>query len=456
MTLDIMDQGLLISRLRIGTEMHTFIHYADKDQDLVRRIYADLYQAGVLPWARVFDVPPSANKDDAEFAALEQASALVAIFSKAYSRTPELLEFAEAGNALGLTVIPVVIEMGVEVPDHLPKPVKMVKRYAEAIADIAAQVEERIEGQAIPAWQRGNAAYYAGDYEAAMQAFESIKDSDLTPDALHSRAATYNAVRKYQEALADMDKALAADSSKAYYFRNRSLAYAGLEEFEKALADDEQALAIEPDSLESLSSHAMTLVALKRFDEAKSVLEKVIALAPDASLYQYQMGFAMQKAGDLEAALAAFDAVLEDDADNEGATIGRRVVLGRLGRHEEALAEVDRAIRKQPRKMGHYLTRSLINFYLERYEEAVKDANTALRGGQKDITLPATFNRAISLWRAGHQDEARADWEAVIELLPDLNSEKGIRAHAESELTAEAALEIWASLQEAVASPAEG
>lgn len=426
--------------------MHTFIHYADKDEELVKRMYADLYQAGVRPWARVFDVPPGENKDDAEFAALEQSSAMVAVFSKLYGRTAELLEFAEAGNALGLTVIPVVIELGAEVPDHLPKPIKVVKRYAEAINDIAAQVSDKIDPQAIPDWQQGNAAYYAADYDTAIQAYERL--SDLTPDQLASRAAAYNAVRKHQEALADLDKAIAADASKANYFRNRSLAYAGLNQHDKALADDEKALAIDPESLESLSSYAMTLVALKRFDDAKVALEKVIALAPDNLLYRYQMGFAMQRAGDLEAALAAFDTVLEEDPTNESATVGRRIILGRLGRHEEALAEVDRIIRKQPRKVGNYLTRSLINFYLERYDEAVKDASTTLRGGQKEMLLPAYFNRAIAYWRAGQQEEAKADLQAAIELMPDLNSEEGIRIRAESEQTAEAALEILAALQD--------
>lgn len=433
----------------VGKPMYsTFLIYSEADNNLATRIYTDLLKKGVRPWASDYDLAPGDPVEATQRAALAACTHVVVFVSNAYLADDAQKQLTEKALADAKTIIAVAADRGVKVPDNLGEPIKLSRRYGAAVEALAEKLPTDADPlDDVPAWQRGNEAYFSGDYEDALEAYQQISEDDETAITLNSRAAAYNALRKHEEALEDIAKALELDADKAQYYRNRSLALAGLDRHEEALADDEKAIALQPDLPENHSSYAMTLVALERYDDAVAAIQKAIDLQPDNPLYPYQLGYIHSQADQPEAAIEAFDAALELHPDYPSAIAGRRMMLGKLGRFEEALAEVDKEIRKNPRKGGGYITRSLINFYMGRDEEAVKDATAALtRSGEHQIA--GFFNRAIALWRLGETEKAQKDYLQAVQLMNTLATPEGIHDNAESELTAEIALEILASLED--------
>jgi tetratricopeptide (TPR) repeat protein len=423
----------------------TFINYAADGEILAKRIYADLLAAGVRPWLATYDLSPGDDYMAVMKNALQDSEFVVVLLTKKYWRTPENIALSEVAVAAGKTLIPVIADRGVKVPQGWDDAIQLKRRYADAVKDIIARLPADSEPlDEIPGWQRGNDAYFSGDFDAALAAYRQIKEE--TAITLNSRAAAYNALRKHEDARQDLDRAIELDPNVASFYRNRGLALAALGEHEAALVDDLKAIELDPDSPRGYSSQAMTLLALERFDEATKSIAEAISRDPDAAHYHYQHGLILSKMDDLDGALEAYEQALEIDPERNDAAIGRRIVLGRMGRHEEVLAEVDQDIKRNPRKAGNYITRSLINFYLERYEDAARDATAALERG-KDTEPAALFNRAISRWQLGETDAAEQDFLAAIKLYPALNSAQGILDSAESDLTSAPALAILESLQ---------
>ena len=428
--------------------MHTtFINYVEDDESLAKRIYADLLAAGVCPWAVAYDLSPSNLVEPSLQKALDASEFVIVVLTKKYWRAPEHIALTENALAVGKTIIPLVADRKVKVPEGLAEPIQLKRRYAAAVQDLIARLPVDSEPlDQVPAWQRGNEAYFNLDFAGALKAYQEIPDEELTAVMLNSRAAAYNALRKHKEACDDLDRAIELDPTDAGFFRNRGLALVALGEYEAALADDRKAIELEPDSPRGWSSQAMTLLALERFDEARDSIAEAIARDPKETHYHYQQGLIFTEMDVPEAALEAYERALELYPDNEDATIRRRIVLGKMGRHEEVLAEVNQDIKRQPRKAGNYITRSLINFYLERYEEAVRDATAALKRNTENQPS-ALFNRAIARWQLGETEAAEQDFLAAIQIFPALGSAEGVHQNAESELTRAPALAILESLQ---------
>ena len=428
--------------------MHTtFINYVEDDEVLAKRIYADLLRAGVRPWAAAYDLAPGDLVMATVENALQASDYVIVMLTKKYWRAPEHLALTESAISGGKTIIPLIADRGVKVPDDWADPIQLKRRYADAVNDLIARLPADSEPlEDVPAWQRGNEAYFIGDFDGALEAYKEIPDEELSAITLNSRAAAYNALRKHTEARTDLDRAIELDPTLASAYRNRALALASLGDYEATLADDRKAIELDPDSPRGYSSQAMTLMALERLDEARKSVDEAISRAPDVPHYHYQRGLILNKMDDLDGALAAYEHALQLEPDKNDAAIGRRIVLGRLGRHEEVLAEVNQEIKRNPRKGGNYITRSLINFYLERYEEAAQDATAALERSPENQPA-ALFNRAIARWQLGEADAAAQDFLAAIKLYPTLASAQGILNSAESDLTSAPALAILESLQ---------
>lgn len=422
----------------------TLINYTEEDSQLAERLYVDLLAGGVRPWMAAYDVAPGDDDIEAEQQALSNSQYMVVLLTKKYLRNSIAVDLTQSALRAGKKVIPVLADIGIKTPDGLPEPIKLKKRYAEAVQELLAALPRETPLNTLPALQRGNAAFLDGAYEEALDAYSDIKEH--TADSLNNRAAALNALRQHEEALQDVSKAIEINPHVAKFYVNRSLALSAVGRHEEALTDDQKALELEPQSPRVWSSHSMTLYALNRLDEAVEAVNKAIEINADEPHYYYQLGMIMLKAEKYEEAIKALDMALHLDPENTEAAGIRQIVLGKTGRVDEALEQINREIKRNPRQGGNYVTRSLINFYLERYEDAVKDATAALERGQQ--TQPAPFyNRAIANWKLGNQAAAQDDLLKAIAIYKDLGTAAGIRGAAESDLTREPGLEILAALQ---------
>jgi tetratricopeptide (TPR) repeat protein len=163
-----------------------------------------------------------------------------------------------------------------------------LRRYAEAArrfeelatAMMAAPRQQRVEtlDQAGQAWLAADdAARAKADFDAAL-----TLDKD-DPDLLIDRAEAQAALKKYWEAIDDLNRVIELDPKRADAYVYRGAAYRAVDALDLALEDVERALAIEPDSILGLLERGNTRRLKGDPLGARADWLRILKLAPDSA-----------------------------------------------------------------------------------------------------------------------------------------------------------------------------
>jgi len=146
-----------------------------------------------------------------------------------------------------------------------------------------------------------------------------MKD-DVNAGAPRFRALTYLEQgkhcynnRRFEEALAAFDKALAADATLTRGYTARAHALAALGRAEEAVALCDEVIAREPDFPFAHSTRGSALQTLGRTAEAQRAYEQAVALAPEDALINYNFACFWALAGDEESCRKYLARTLELD-----------------------------------------------------------------------------------------------------------------------------------------------
>ncbi len=99
--------------------------------------------------------------------------------------------------------------------------------------------------------------------------------------ALAARGEAFRDLKRYDEALADFDGAIALQPDKAFLYQKRGLTQDWKGDDEAALADYDRAIALDPDDAWSYYARGSVLKQLKRLDEALEAFDRALAVSPD-------------------------------------------------------------------------------------------------------------------------------------------------------------------------------
>jgi tetratricopeptide (TPR) repeat protein len=249
-------------------------------------------------------------------------------------------------------------------------------------------------------------------------------------DALHLIAVINARQRRFDEALASYDRALAVQRNHAGALCNRGVTLHELRRFDEALASYDRALAMRPDDAEALFNRGVTLQELNRIEEALASYDRALALQLDQADAFNNRGNALRQLKRFEEALASYDQALALKSDYFDALNNRGVTLHELKRFPEALASYDRALALRPDHAGALNNRGITLHELKRFEEALAsyDRALALRPDQAE----AFSNRGNALRQLKRLDEALASYDQALALKPDyfdaLNN-RGVTLH---------------------------
>ncbi len=98
------------------------------------------------------------------------------------------------------------------------------------------------------------------------------------PEALNNRGNTFDELERYDEALADYNRAIELRPDDPVKLKNRGTSYTKMERYDEALADFNKALELKPDYAGALYNLACLFSLTDRPDEAISHLEKAIGM----------------------------------------------------------------------------------------------------------------------------------------------------------------------------------
>ena len=177
---------------------------------------------------------------------------------------------------------------------------------------------------------------------------------------------------RLEEALAELDRAIAAAAGEPYFFHNRGLVLQGLGRAEAALADQARALALRADYAEAHAARGTVLAGGGRHEEALACLEEAVRLDPGLAEAWTERGNALAGLDRFAEALASYEraAALDPRAPRPLALAG--VALMALGRCEEALVRQRRALALAPDAAVVRRDMGLAQEQLGRLEEAAE------------------------------------------------------------------------------------
>jgi tetratricopeptide (TPR) repeat protein len=131
--------------------------------------------------------------------------------------------------------------------------------------------------------------------------------------------------------------------------------------YEAALADYDRAVAAAPQLVLAYETRARLLMGLGRFDQALADVAQMIALSPPDNADGHLLrGDILVAKHDYAGALSAYDEALARDQKNWIGYGGRGTVLAELGEDDRALLDLDRAVELDPGTLGKQTIRSCI------------------------------------------------------------------------------------------------
>ena len=156
------------------------------------------------------------------------------------------------------------------------------KAWDLAIADFTEALNRGFDGDGWVYVYRGTAYARKGDLEAALSDYsKAIETNPRDPIFLNGRGWTYLRLERDEEALKDLNAAIALKPLSGIY-DSRGWAYFFLGDYDKASADAEEAMRLDPALTWVKALQFRILVARGKREEAVAMAEKTLQdLAPD-------------------------------------------------------------------------------------------------------------------------------------------------------------------------------
>jgi tetratricopeptide (TPR) repeat protein len=217
------------------------------------------------------------------------------------------------------------------------------ERLEEAIIDCERSLE--LNDQHAPTFDELGFLYFdAGRYEDALRVYDEFVDVAPGPRAFTNRAVTLMYLGRYDEALPDLNEAIAElpDYAKAYRLRAETWLY--LDDSAQALADADRSVELQPDSAESQITRAVVAMYTGQTEAALASADQLAALGLDEAVVRNVRGYAYALAGDDQRALEDLDRAVVLQPTSPSALDSRGYARYLAGDFAGALADVEQAL----------------------------------------------------------------------------------------------------------------
>ncbi|MFD0422819.1 tetratricopeptide repeat protein [Streptomyces parvus] len=247
-----------------------------------------------------------------------------------------------------------------------------------------------------------------------------LSHGGLSADS-RSWASTYRGNHLYfrdreEEALAELDRAIAQNARNATAWSRRGEVHRWMGHYDRAVADFTTALELKPTDAWSLTLRGETHQQAGHYDQAIADLTAALEHDPTLAWALSVRGISHRQAGHYDRAVADLTAALEHDPTLTWARSHLGDTHRHAGRYDQAIAEYTTALELEPTYAWALAGRGETHHQAGRYDQAVADFTAAL---EHDPTLAwALASRGRTHHQAGRYDQAIADFTAALELDP--------------------------------------
>lgn len=268
-----------------------------------------------------------------------------------------------------------------------------------------------------------------------------INDDDI--EGLVNRANEKMELGYYTEALSDLDKAIAADSSIAYLYNLRGMCILGTDSVDAAMQDFYQAAIL--DSSDALSRFYLgqMLVETDQLDSAEILLKKFDREYPDYAIIKYALANVYLADGKIDKAVRYYKRSADIDPEFPEAfySIGlikmmmfdnfnakrffdktikfnpdyapAHYMLGLMelfqNDSEDALELWNRALTLDPDNSYYRISRGILHLYMEDYHNGIQDLRTVYKENKDGVNAFDDFSKDLF-------DKSRIDFQTQLYL----------------------------------------
>ncbi|MFL5626693.1 MAG: tetratricopeptide repeat protein, partial [Ktedonobacteraceae bacterium] len=236
---------------------------------------------------------------------------------------------------------------------------------------------------------RGECYQSKGNWEKALSDFE--KALYYIPDEtgiIFNQSLTYILMGHYEEALAAVNQILAVDEKNAgLVFAARGVVNSMLERYQEALSDLDHAIASNEQNTRFLMIRSSILERMGRYQEALRDLNRIIAINEQHAEAIAMRSSIYDRLGHYQGALADLDRLLALEGENANIIAIRGRTYSQLRRYQEALADLDRAVSLDEQNVIIIAIRGETYLHMRRYQEALADLDRLVTIDDKNASI---------------------------------------------------------------------
>ena len=150
-----------------------------------------------------------------------------------------------------------------------------------------------------------------GLYEEAEAEYTKVLEGNPTnttkTQAYINRAAAYNSLQRWEEAISDSTEAINLDPESTLAYLNRAMAYNDTEEYALAVADFSKIIELDDTIAEAYIHRADAYLNMEEFQKAIADCTKALDIDPEQTLAYFNRGLAHKGLGLTEEAISDFE-----------------------------------------------------------------------------------------------------------------------------------------------------
>jgi len=280
----------------------------------------------------------------------------------------------------------------------------------------------------------------------ALNAQITAKPNDAA--LLHERARLYIDMKRFQDALIDMNKVMAIDSSKSTYFLTMAdLSFAANRTYD-AKTNLEHAIALDPENTAAIMKLAELNLIVRQYAASVTLLTKVLEKDKLNTAAWLMRGINFKENGDTVRAISDFRSAIEADPKfysaymqlgilyqlkndpiaegyfsnaiklnpgSEEALYGRGLWYQDHDKLDKAIQDYTTIVQLNPNNANAHFNLGYIHqIYLKVYPEAMKHYSRAILANPK--YAEAYYNRGLCLEAVGNNRDAATDFQAALNI----------------------------------------
>jgi tetratricopeptide (TPR) repeat protein len=257
-----------------------------------------------------------------------------------------------------------------------------------------------------------------GDYSSEMNLWQMAqRDYPQNARAFSAVGVLYTQQRKFDDAVAQLDKAIELNPTNAEYWVQRGTAYVLSGRLPQAVENFSRAIELQNGYADAYDNRGLALQRLGRLNEALKDFDKAVSLRPLWPQLHVNRGGLLAAMGRQDEALAEFNKAVELRGDFAMAYYNRANTYLARGHYPQAEADYSRAIELEPNYADAYINRGVARHNLGRDDLAAADFARVV---ELDPGKPDGYaNRANCLLGMGQYAAAVRDYSRAVELQSD-------------------------------------